>query len=171
MSRLTLLTLMCGVCALWCAAACLLRGRRVLCRLTRAGAVLYVLAVAVLTVGFRLMYVRPVLEYRLALIPFREADEYWLLSSFLPNVLLFVPLTMLLCAAGERPRYGRAVLFALVFCLIIETAQLVTRIGIFDADDIIANTLGGAAGAGLYRLIEQGTNRFAAKEQAKDVHR
>ena len=42
------------------------------------------------------------------------------------------------------------------FSLLVECTQLVTRVGTFDVDDLMLNTLGGCLGYALHRLVVSG---------------
>ena len=62
------------------------------------------------------------------------------------NALLFLPLGLLL---GLRCAWGRACLLTLLCSLAVETLQLLSGRGMFEASDLLFNTVGGALGAGL----------------------
>ena len=46
----------------------------------------------------------------------------------------------------------RFILYTFLFTLSIETMQLITRVGVFDVDDLLMNTLGGIGGWICYRI-------------------
>ena len=76
------------------------------------------------------------------------------------NVALFVPYGFFLpFFFGKCEKYGRTLLCAAGGIIIIELAQLITRRGICDIDDLIFNLVGVSLGFGLYRLY----GRTAAK--------
>ena len=62
------------------------------------------------------------------------------------NILVFVPLGFLLPQVWRRARWWKVLLIGFGVSLLIEALQLVTRLGWFDIDDILANTLGAVAG-------------------------
>lgn len=69
------------------------------------------------------------------------------------NILLFVPLGYLLpTAMAYRGKYkiGKIVVIGFLISLLIEIVQVVARIGIFDLDDLINNTLGTLLGMCLF---------------------
>ena len=86
-------------------------------------------------------------DYHYNLTPFREIRRFivyrrtlgWfaVLSNLLGNVLAFVPFGMILPM------------------LFVETIQLISKVGSFDVDDLILNTLGAALGYLAYRLIRR----------------
>ena len=63
------------------------------------------------------------------------------------NVLGFMPFGFLLPVLSSRMRRGATViLLGLAVSLIVESIQLVTKVGIFDVDDLLLNTIGTALG-------------------------
>ncbi|SFJ79037.1 VanZ like family protein [Paenibacillus sp. UNC496MF] len=72
--------------------------------------------------------------------------DIWFFNLF-GNVLLFVPLGFLLPILFRRVRRLSAMLTLSLICsLAIELAQLATRLGQFDVDDLLLNALGGLIG-------------------------
>ncbi len=65
------------------------------------------------------------------------------------NVLCFIPFGFLFPTLSYKRGYKNGVtvtLLAAVFSILIETAQLIAKVGAFDVDDIMLNTLGGVIG-------------------------
>lgn len=102
--------------------------------------------------------------YHLNLVPFREIRRFWIyrhllgqkavLLNLLGNVLAFVPYGLLLPLLWHRQRhFYRILLLSFDFSLLIEVIQLVTKVGCFDVDDLILNTLGGVIGYGCFKLV------------------
>ena len=90
-------------------------------------------------------------DVNLNLIPFvgMAADG----RNTLLNVLLFVPLGALLpMLFAPYQKFRKTLLFSLAMTCAIELMQLLT-LRATDINDVIANTVGGALGWGLYRLI------------------
>jgi len=78
------------------------------------------------------------------------------LFQFFLNVLLFIPMGYLMPYAFSwfRARVRiRPVLFCLIVSILVENIQLITRRGMYDFDDIIANVLGGWIGQMLYIAV------------------
>ena len=104
-------------------------------------------------------------EYRYNLVPFQEIRRfltYWQtvgpVAAFLNvggNVLGFLPFGFLLPVMSRRLRRALPVIL-LGFCLsqAVETIQLITKVGIFDVDDLLLNTLGAAAGYAVFALCD-----------------
>ena len=95
--------------------------------------------------------------YRYNLAPFLEIRRFWIyrdqlgiravITNIIGNVVGFVPFGYILPVITNRLRSGFLIVlsgFSLSF--LVEVIQLVTRVGCFDVDDLILNTLGAAAG-------------------------
>ena len=121
------------------------------------------------TVGFE--------EYRYNLKPFAEIVRYFtnmreknylmFFINIVGNIVLFMPFGFLFPFISEkeyfRPGKNFFVTFfvTILFVLLMETAQLVTKVGVFDVDDIMMNTFGSVMGYVLYRILRRG--RFQTK--------
>lgn len=102
--------------------------------------------------------------YRYNLIPFQEIRRFIIyrdyvsteafLVNLVGNLLVFFPVGMLVPLWRNTKRTGciRILIYTFLFTLSIETLQLVTRVGVFDVDDLLMNTLGGLAGWICYRI-------------------
>ena len=101
--------------------------------------------------------------YRYNLTPFQEIKRFWIYRhrvgfwvAFLNlagNVIGFLPFGFFLPILSRRLRNG-AVVTALGFGLSLlgESIQLVFKVGCFDVDDLILNTLGAAIGYMLFAV-------------------
>ena len=70
------------------------------------------------------------------------------------NVLAFMPFGFFLPVfSGRCKKFWRTAFYSFELSLLVELLQLVFRVGSFDVDDLLLNTLGGMAGYGLYRLF------------------
>ena len=73
------------------------------------------------------------------------------LASLGLNVLLFIPLGYLVPSITARMnRWWKVLLLGFGFSLLIETVQLITKLGWFDASDLLHNTLGAMIGYWIY---------------------
>lgn len=67
--------------------------------------------------------------------------------NLLGNIVAFIPYGMLLpLLAHNQRKFYRVVLLSFDFSLLVELVQLVSKVGSFDVDDLILNTIGGAIG-------------------------
>ena len=114
-------------------------------------------------------------ERRYNLHPFQEIERFiiyrdqisvW--SGFLNlygNIIAFVPFGMLLrWARNKNTTFWQALLYSLMFTLAIEISQYITKLGVFDIDDIIMNTLGGIVGYCIYYVTAKLLRRYHAKK-------
>ncbi|NUU76560.1 VanZ family protein [Paenibacillus xylanilyticus] len=91
-----------------------------------------------------------------------ERDRYnaetWVKNLF-GNIVLFIPLGIWIPWLFRKCRTGlRFTLTVTLLLLAVELTQLVTRVGSFDVDDIILNTVGAWIGYAAFRLfIQTGT--------------
>lgn len=94
--------------------------------------------------------------------PFATIKLYWnshlratyKISNLLGNLIGFVPLGILLPLLFTRLRDAwKIMLCSFALSLAFETFQLISRLGSFDVDDLILNTLGGIIGYFLFWLL------------------
>ena len=130
-------------------------------RLSRAGTLVFIVYISLVLyfVFFSDHYGRVTgfTEFRYNLTPFSEIHRYliyresftWenLITNLAGNILVFVPFGILVPII-RRKKTGIFYVFflTLFFSLFIETVQLFTRVGVFDVDDLIMNTVGGVLG-------------------------
>lgn len=102
-------------------------------------------------------------SYRYNLVPFKEIERFWTyrgelgIHSFYNlagNILIFVPAGFFIPVLWENKRgffFTTCVTFDM--SLLVEILQIVLRVGSFDVDDLILNTLGGMLGYLLLTLV------------------
>ena len=80
---------------------------------------------------------------------------------------MFFPVGMLvpLWRATKKTGCIRIILYTFLFTLSIETLQLVTRVGVFDVDDLMMNTFGGLAGWICFRIVRMIYRRIRVYRQ------
>lgn len=72
------------------------------------------------------------------------------------NVIAFMPCGFFLPIVSRRSRkWYNTVLLSFLFSLSVETLQLILRVGSFDVDDLLLNTLGGSFGYIVNRLVQR----------------
>ncbi len=114
-------------------------------------------------------------EYRYNLIPFVEIRRFWtyreqlgvfaLFTNIIGNVLGFIPYGFILPVIHRGLRSGFLIIlsgFGLSLC--VETIQLVTRVGCFDVDDLILNTLGAALGYFAFAVCDYLRRKYYGKK-------
>ena len=104
-------------------------------------------------------------EYRYNLVPFVEIRRFWtyreqlgmfaLFTNIFGNVLGVLPFGVILPIIFRRMDSCFLICISgFLFSLTVEVIQLVTKVGCFDVDFIILNTLGAALGYGIYAVCE-----------------
>ncbi|MCI5622757.1 MULTISPECIES: VanZ family protein [Anaerostipes] len=95
---------------------------------------------------------------------FKEIRRFWeyrhllsleaFITNLFGNIFAFSPFGFMIPIVTEK-RKGciRAVLGTFIFSLVIETSQLIMKVGVFDVDDLLLNTVGGFIGYILYRIL------------------
>ena len=140
----------------------LLRGLAVHFREIRRGMALmfflYILALSYITVFSRSD--RHATEILLSFDSVREAmrtHSVEPLRHLLLNVAMFVPLGVLFPAIwpGHLDRVRYVLPLGMLLTTLIETTQLMLRLGQFDLEDISANTLGALIGLALYKMYHR----------------
>lgn len=80
-----------------------------------------------------------------------------ILLQILINIAMYIPLGFLLpCCFKLFEKYGYVILGTFGGSLIIELIQLVFRLGLFEVDDVINNTLGAVIGLLIYMIFKRG---------------
>lgn len=118
-------------------------------------------------------------EYHYNLVPFKEILRFWnyrdslgmqtVLLNIVGNIVAFVPFGTFLPIFSTRcKRFWRTVLFSFELSFFVEVLQLVTRVGSFDVDDLLLNTIGGMIGFIVYLI---GTCLFRGEEREETTQR
>ncbi len=112
-------------------------------------------------------------SYRYNLKPFVEIKRFYSLLggdmniraciNLFGNVICFIPFGIFLPAISRHFKsFVRVTVLAALFSLFIESVQLYFKVGIFDVDDLMLNTLGGMIGYIIYKIYGMiWYNRFA----------
>ena len=101
--------------------------------------------------------------YRYNLVPFVEIRRFWiyrkqlgmfaLITNLFGNVIGFIPYGFILPVIAHKCRNGLFIVASgFSLSLLVETVQLIAKVGCFDVDDLILNTLGAAIGYMLFAV-------------------
>lgn len=85
----------------------------------------------------------------------------WDAKDFILNIIAFLPLGIYLSYFFKKHKLLKVTLVSFLFTLAIESMQLLTILGAFCGDDLLANTLGGVFGYLIYRKIYTYKRTFA----------
>ena len=110
-------------------------------------------------------------EYQYNLVLFREIRRFIqyrhilgttaVLINVAGNVAVFIPFGAALPALFERIRgFGQVLILSFATSLAAETMQLVLKVGCFDVDDLLLNTIGGCLGYVIYRIFCHYVQRY-----------
>ena len=94
-------------------------------------------------------------EYHYNLVPFQEIKRFWnyrymlgwvSFANLIGNILVFVPFGFFMPMASRYRSFILTMTYSLGLSILVEAFQFVSRVGSFDVDDIILNTIGGIIG-------------------------
>ncbi|KAA0549505.1 VanZ family protein [Bacillus sp. BGMRC 2118] len=76
-----------------------------------------------------------------------------LTDNFFGNIAAFIPFGILIPCMIKSVKLLQVTLYSILFSLFIEVTQIFLRVGAFDVDDILLNTVGGIFGYVLLRSL------------------
>ena len=85
-------------------------------------------------------------EIRRFIVYREQLGAFAVFSNLFGNILIFVPFGFFIAMASSSRSFFKALFNSLGLSLCVEVLQLVTRVGSFDVDDILLNTIGGVLG-------------------------
>lgn len=102
--------------------------------------------------------------YRYNLVPLQEILRFIKYRDYIDfvdvilnlggNVVAFMPFGALIrWVVNRKIHWYQAVGYTFLFSLCVELLQLVARVGVFDVDDLLLNTLGGFLGFQVYYVL------------------
>lgn len=114
---------------------------------------------------------------RYNLVPFEEIKRFinyrnvsfsMFLMNVVGNIVVFVPMGFLLPLLGSKGRFFPTFFASFGISLCIECIQLITKVGVFDVDDLILNTIGGIIGFILCFIVHRILRRKRRKKRAQE---
>lgn len=110
---------------------------------------------------------------RVNFIPFHTISDFIFakepglaLGNVLGNVLLFIPMGIFLSLHRPSKSGLKHFLMVILTSSLVEVLQGIFRIGVFDIDDILLNSLGGLIGILIYKLLKYTFKEKSAKSIA-----
>ena len=95
-------------------------------------------------------------EYHYNLVLFREIKRFWnyreqlgmfaVYTNLAGNILIFLPFGFVMPMASRYRSFLNTTCYSLALSLLIEGSQLFWKVGCFDVDDLLLNTIGGMLG-------------------------
>lgn len=117
-------------------------------------------------------------EYRYNLILFKEIKRFWeyreqlgmfaMFTNLLGNVLIFMPFGFFMPVASGQRKFFSALFYSFGLSLCVETFQLLAKVGSFDVDDLLLNTIGGIIGYIIYVICNTIRRKYVCKQEKKD---
>ena len=113
-------------------------------------------------------------EYHYNLVLFCEIKRFWLYRDVLGwvayanlfgNVLIFVPFGFFMPMASRYRSFFLTLFYSFGVSFFVECFQLVTRVGSFDVDDMLLNTLGGVIGYIVFAICNMIRRWHDAKQE------
>lgn len=116
-------------------------------------------------------------EYHYNLVLFREIKRFWnyreqlgvfaTFTNLFGNIVIFLPFGFFLPMASRYRSFWGTAINSLALSLVVETFQLLTKVGCFDVDDLLLNTLGGILGDIIFVICNTIRRRYNAKGKRK----
>ena len=121
-------------------------------------------------------------EYRYNLELFREIKRFWdyrhqvgmisMVMNLFGNVLIFMPFGFFLPMASRFRSVFATIFWSFMLSLAVEMFQFITKVGCFDVDDLLLNTVGGIIGHIIFCVCAaKGRNNGQNKKKRKKFGR
>lgn len=118
-------------------------------------------------------------EYSYNLVLFKEIKRFIkyrkelgmtaVLTNVFGNIICFIPFGFMLPIISMKMRKSLLVtLVSFELSIVIEVTQLVFKVGSFDVDDLVLNTIGGLIGVLLYKQVEKIYRKWLKKWNEKE---
>lgn len=113
-------------------------------------------------------------EYHYNLVLFQEIRRFWnyreqlgLLAfmNLFGNVAIFVPFGFFMPMASKYRNFWATAINGLALSLLVETFQLFTKVGCFDVDDLLLNTIGGVVGYIIFVICNAIRRKYVKKRK------
>lgn len=89
------------------------------------------------------------IEYR------KELGPFAVFTNLFGNILIFVPFGFFISVASKTRGFFMTLFYSFGLSLCVEVFQLVTKVGSFDVDDLLLNTIGGVLGYILFSICNR----------------
>ena len=114
-------------------------------------------------------------EYHYNLVLFQEIKRFWnyreqlgifaTATNLLGNVLIFLPFGFFMAMASKYRSFLSTVIYSFALSLTIELSQLFMKVGCFDVDDLLLNTIGGILGFITFLICNVIRRNYAKKKR------
>ncbi|MCI9238185.1 VanZ family protein [Lachnospiraceae bacterium 50-23] len=120
-------------------------------------------------------------EYHYNLELFKEIRRFWnyrhqvglfaMFTNLFGNVVIFIPFGFFMPMASRYRSFFSTLFYSFGLSLCVETFQLVTKVGSFDVDDLLLNTIGGVAGYVIFVICAAIRRQHDHKKKTKKNRR
>jgi len=114
-------------------------------------------------------------DYHYNLVLFQEIKRFWnyrkqlgifaTATNLLGNVLIFLPFGFFMAMASKYRSFMSTLIYSLALSLTIEISQLFMKVGCFDVDDLLLNTIGGMLGFITFAVCNVIRRNYAKKKR------
>ena len=114
-------------------------------------------------------------EYHYNLVLFREIKRFWnyrrrlgifaTATNLLGNVLIFLPFGFIMAMASKYRSFLSTLVYSFALSLTVEISQLFMKVGCFDVDDLLLNTIGGMLGFITFEVCNVIRRSYAKKKR------
>ena len=114
-------------------------------------------------------------EYHYNLVLFKEIKRFWtyraqlgmraVVHNLLGNVAVFVPFGFFMPMASKYRSFLTTAFYGFGISFCVEVFQLITKVGSFDVDDLLLNTIGGILGYILFVICNTVRRRHAKRKR------
>ena len=113
-------------------------------------------------------------NYHYNLIPFQEIKRFWeyreklgmwSVVNLLGNVFVFIPFGFFKPMASYRRNFLGTVFDGFFLSVVVESFQFVTKVGRFDVDDLMLNTIGVVIGYFVFLICNAMRRKYGKKRK------
>ena len=118
-------------------------------------------------------------EYHYNLVLFQEIKRFWnyreqlgifaTATNLLGNVLIFLPFGFFMAMASKYRSFLSTLIYSFALSLTIELSQLFMKVGCFDVDDLLLNTIGGILGFITFLICNVIRRNYAKKKRWQKI--
>ena len=105
--------------------------------------------------------IRRFLTYR------EELGTFTVFANLCGNILIFVPYGFFISMASRTRGFFKTLFCSMGLSLCVEAVQLITRVGSFDVDDILLNTVGGVIGYIIFAVCNMMRRNYDVRKRKK----
>lgn len=116
-------------------------------------------------------------DYHYNLVLFKEIRRFWnyreqlgifaTVANLAGNILIFIPFGFFMPMASRRRSFIVTAVDSLALSFFVETVQFFTKVGCFDVDDLLLNTIGGMLGYIIFTISSVIRRGYVKKRRRK----